>query len=348
MSDDIRIYGGGGQPQGDDPRRHRAEALSRFKRGHKSGDLVTGVFLRLEPVPPGTAWVSLEGAALLAALPDEMAELARRIAAGQGAGATPTGVTEADFPIKRGQSCYFVLEALEPEPVLRMLGSGGPKAAAAVATEARWQSILRLPLTQLAARYTQKRSSIDNLLQQKLWTTEDLDIEFPRSLPESLTDFSAVAFAEEKHDPESPQGRYAAFILEAAAKEDFEELETYRAALVENLRPYGLLGFFFAPWLCPAARGLELAFFRQRSGEAASPDRAATMQGVTYKLQGSLPNMLSDWPHLERRELAGLLDGNRVQRALGPKELGPDDPDLLRQLLALKPEETRRSFSRKA
>lgn len=338
MSDDIRIYGGGGYPQGGDPRQRRAEALARFKRGHKSGDLVTGIFLRLEPVPPGTAWVSLEGAALLAALPDELAALARRIAAGQGAGAVPTGVSEADFPIKRGQSCYFVLEAVEPEPILRMLGTGEPKSAAVAAAEARWQAILRLPLTQLAARYTQKRGLLDGILQQKLWTPEDLKTEFPRSLPDSITDFSAAAFTEEKAEPDTPQGRYRAFILDAA-KADFGEMETYRAALVENLRPHGLLGLFFVPWLCPAARTLELAFFRQHSGEGKEPDRASALQGVSYKLQGTLGAS----PQQERRELSGQLGGSKVQRAPHAEE-----PDLLTQILSLRPDGLRQGFSRKA
>lgn len=341
MSDDIRIYGGGGRQHEGDPRKRRAAALQRFKRGHKSGDMVRGIFLNLEPASPGTAWVSLEGAALLAALPDNLAQTARLIAAGQGAGATPTGVREADFPIKRGQTCHFLLESLEPEPVLRMLGvaDGEAGALAKAAAEARWQGILRMPLTQLAARYTQKRMLLDGLLQQKLWTAEDRNSQFPQELPLNLTDFSAIAFAEETC-PQSPQARYTAFIKgEDEIKRNFDEMEIYRAALLENLRLYGLLGFFFVPWLCPASRGLELAFYRHRAPEAASPDRASAMQGVTYKLQGTL----EDGARQKRLELSGFLGGSKVLRVSGP-----DDPDLLRVILAFRPEETRTAFSRKA
>lgn len=339
MSDDIRIYGGGGQGPGGDPRRRRAEALTRFKRGHKGGDLVTGVFLRLEPVQPGTAWVSLEGAALLAALPEELADLARRIAAGQGAGATPTGVTEANFPIQRGQACYFIVEALEPEPVLRMLGVTDPKALGRSAAEARWQGVLRLPLTQLAARYTQKRSRLELELRQRLWSEADLALPFPSELPPSLTDFSAAAFAEEQPDPAGTQGRYFAFIREPERRDDYAELELYRAALVENLRGSGLLGFFFVPWLCPAAHSLELAFIRERSGEAQAPDRASAMQRVSYSLQG----LFEDAREQTRCELSGLVGGRRVRRVPGP-----DEPDLLRRLLTLRPDEARPVFRRKA
>lgn len=348
MSDDMRVYGRSGQEQaGGDPRQRRAEALKRFRGRHSAGDLVQGIFLNLEPASPGTAWVNLEGAALLAALPEDLAALAARISAGQGAGATPTGVTEADFPLKRGQACYFVLEALEPEPVLRMLGhsdaSGKKTDLARAASEARWQGILRLPLTQLAARYTQKRGGLEQLLQQSLWTADDLKIPFPKELPDSLTDFTAAAFAEPcGQEPESAQARYSAFIGAGGnptARQIFDELELYRVALVENLRPYGLLGLFFTPWLCPAARSLELAFLRQRSGESAAPSRASAMQGVTYKLQA----LFEEAGRQSRRELSGILGGISVLRSPGPEEA-----DLLRQLLALKPEETRTSFSRKA
>lgn len=337
MSDDIRIYGGGGG-QGGGPRERRAEALARFKRGRKAGDLVQGVFLRLEPVPPGTAWVSLEGAALLAALPDELAELARRIAAGQGAGATPTGVTEADFPIRRGQPCYFVLEALEPEPLLRMLGATDPRALARAAAEARWRGIVNLPPAQLAARYIHQRSLLERALRQSLWTGDDLRLPFPEALPASLLDFDPAVPAGGDPDPESPLARYAAFIDRDEIKNIFSELESYRAALVENLRPYGLLAFFFTPWLCPAASGLELAFLRARAGESSAPGDPA-MLGVSYKLQGLFESAGAQ----TRRELSGTLGGGGAQR-----RPGPDEPDLLRQLLGLKPSEARSSFSRKA
>lgn len=344
----MRIYGRSGQEQaGGDPRQRRAEALKRFKGRHRAGDLVQGIFLNLEPASPGTAWVSLEGAALLAALPEDLAALASLIAAGQGAGAMPTGVSPADFPLKRGQACYFVVEALEPEPILRMLGhtdaSGKKTDLASAAAAARWQGILRLPLAQLAAHYAQKRNGLEQLLQQRLWTHKDLEIPFPKELPESLSDFTAAAFADiEDELPQSAQARYSSFISgqeDPVPRQIFDELELYRVALVENLRPYGLLGFFFTPWLCPAAQGLQLAFLRQRSGEAAAPDRASAMQGVTYKLQA----FFEEGGRQVRRELSGILDGISLVRVPGQEE-----PELLRQLIALKPQECRTSFSRKA
>lgn len=127
MSDNLRIRGQsaggfGGKREG---------SLARFKQGRKAGDLVRGVFLRLEPASPGTAWVNLEGEELLAQLPEDLSELARRILAGRGVGAMPTGLDESDFPLRPGSPCYFILEALDPEPVLRMLsqkeqGAGEP------------------------------------------------------------------------------------------------------------------------------------------------------------------------------------------------------------------------------
>jgi hypothetical protein len=99
-------------------------SLAHFKQGRRKGDIVIGVFLALERSTPGTAWVNLEGDKLLAVLPEDWAALARRIFAGKGVGARPTGVDERDFPLQPGDSCYFELKAIEPRPVLQMLKSG--------------------------------------------------------------------------------------------------------------------------------------------------------------------------------------------------------------------------------
>lgn len=347
----MRIYGQQGQNQQQSARERRGEALQRFRRGHKSGDMVEGTFLHLEIAAPGTAWVNLEGAVLLASLPEDLADIARKISAGKGAGAMPTGVTEADFPIKNGQLCYFILENLEPEPLLRMLniiktpGQSNPQIDAALLAErqqALWQSILRLPLTQLAARYMQKRSALENILQQQLWQASDLSLPFPKTLPEMLTDFSAMTFADDcLQEENSPQAKYSAFIkMPGASLEAFNELELYRVALLENLQPYGLLGFFFVPWLCPAARHPELAFYRRHNTESSGPDRASAMQGTSYKLQAELERD----GLLSRPELTGLLGSSRNLL----RQLKPDEPDLLRFILSFRPEETRPSFSRKA
>lgn len=344
MSDDLRIYSGRqGQQQDDDPRQRRAAALQRFKQGHKSGELVTGIFLNLEPSAPGTAWVSLEGAALLAALPEDLSALAKRIAAGQGAGAMPTGVTDKDFPIKRGQSCYFILEAIEPEPVLRMLSAGSNSNSVAelrqAAAKARWFSILRLPLTQLAARYTQHCIHLENLSQQMLWTKADLSIEFPSLLPEELSKLSATHIAENS----TLQKRYTAFVQEHEdTQQNFAELELYREALLSNLQPHGLLGLFFVPWLCPAARGLDLAFYRPAQSPTTNMNPTA-LQDVNFKLQGVFDAIDAQSSRQKRLELFGTLGGRQLLRIPPASE-----PDILQQILALKPEERRIAFSRKA
>ncbi|MDR2826043.1 MAG: hypothetical protein LBV76_04525 [Deltaproteobacteria bacterium] len=124
MSDNFRVNnntsesGAGGFKSGS----KKGDSLAHFKRGRKKGDIVMGVFLALERSTPGTAWVNLEGDKLLAVLPEEWAALAKRIFAGKGVGARPTGVDERDFPLQPGDSCYFELKAIEPRPVLQMLG----------------------------------------------------------------------------------------------------------------------------------------------------------------------------------------------------------------------------------
>jgi hypothetical protein len=101
MNDASRIHGRGagfsgfdrcGRPRGD---------VARFRQGRAAGDTVRGVFLRAETADRG--WFNLEGEELLARLP-------------------PEGPRPAP-----GDAVLFVLEALEPEPVLRLLALYGPR-----------------------------------------------------------------------------------------------------------------------------------------------------------------------------------------------------------------------------
>ncbi len=393
MSDDLRIYGrgaGGGAYQDE-----RRENLARFRRAHKPGEIVRGVFVRLEHAAPGTAWVNFEGSSLLAGLPPDLAEAALLIAKGQGAGAMPTGVREADFPLKNGDVCYFALESLEPEPVLRMLGlheKNGQKNDDALAQALlleqqaiQRRSLLKLPLTQLAARYSQKRNALDAALRERLWQGEDLSVPFPAALPETILDFGGASVSENAGYPpdsaDSPaettsneenattqdaalptgrgeywraaQKRYAAFVRkDGEAQKTHDEMNLYRLALIEQLRPHGLMGFFFVPWLCPAASGLELAFYSQSpvsaargldAGPGAAPNEAVA--GIKYVLQGSIPTGgAGQAVNMATLELSGSAGYERVLR----RELKNTDPDLMRLLLALKPQTIHPGFSRMA
>jgi len=81
---------------------------------------VRGTFLRLEASRPGTAWINFDDSTLLAALPQEL--ISPALAAMQTRGASsPPGAKARPFPLRTGDLCFFHLQALDPEPVLRML-----------------------------------------------------------------------------------------------------------------------------------------------------------------------------------------------------------------------------------
>lgn len=129
MSGTSRI-GGYGDFSGDG-RGGRSASLARFCRDRKTGDIVSGVFLRLETENLG--WALLEGEELLAHLPAE--------------GPRP----------ETGSPVFFRIETLRPEVVLRMLPGDSPAARLAVAFPS-------LPLSQEAALYVAARDSFDAAL----------------------------------------------------------------------------------------------------------------------------------------------------------------------------------------
>lgn len=118
MTRDIRISGQGREESQDPP--GQKENLARFRRGRRAGDLVRGTFLRLETGRPGTAWINFEGSTLLAALPQELIPPALAVMQAKGA-SSPPGAKARPFPLRTGDLCFFHLQALDPEPVLRML-----------------------------------------------------------------------------------------------------------------------------------------------------------------------------------------------------------------------------------
>ena len=130
MSDTSRVSGfggfsGGGQEKG------RSTSLVRFCRGRKLGDIVSGVFLRLESETLG--WALLEGEELLAHL--------------------PAGVSRPEV----GSSVFFRIEALYPEVTLRLLPAASPEARLAA-------FVPSLPLAQEAALYVAARDTLDSML----------------------------------------------------------------------------------------------------------------------------------------------------------------------------------------
>ncbi len=131
MSGTSRIGGHGGQ-FGGGGQRERSAALARFCRGRKQGDVVTGVFLRLETETLG--WAMLEGEELLAHLPEEW--------------------SGGENPPSPGDRVFFRIEALAPEVVLRMLAPSHPLA--------RLSAVMpSLPLAQEAALYIAARDRLD-------------------------------------------------------------------------------------------------------------------------------------------------------------------------------------------
>ncbi|MDL2285322.1 hypothetical protein LJB93_01100 [Desulfovibrio sp. OttesenSCG-928-F07] len=408
MSDNFKVYGqGSGNARYNNPRK---ENLEHFKKGRKPGEVVKGVFVRLDFPVPGTAWVNFEGALLLSSLPAGLADIAKRIAQGQGVGALPTGVREGDFPLKSGDTCFFVLETLEPEPVLRMLQldyASGQKTdeevQAAILQEqqlAKWHNVLKLPPTQIAAFYSQKRSLLDTLLHTALWSSQDLNLPFPQELPAALLDFenpvpttgtesttantgaqtteqnpeaakqlnnnstnplpphtTANAIAEQLNTTtwRELRNKYSAFIANNEdAKTVLNDLDFYRAALTELLRPYGVTGLFFVPWLCPQAKGLELLFYspaktplhtKNTTTAASSSSPNSAIDGIMYKLQGSMPHN-NNTPEAKPviMELAGTAGNLHALR----RTLGNAEPDIVRFMLSLKPQAGQGGFSLKA
>lgn len=133
MSGSSRI-GGSGSPGGSgglDRRGDRSASLERFRRNRKVGDVVSGVFLRLETETSG--WTRLEGEELLARLPAE--------------GPRP----------QEGETVFFRIESLAPEVTLRLLPSADPLARLALV-------LPPVALSQEGALYIAARDKLDSLL----------------------------------------------------------------------------------------------------------------------------------------------------------------------------------------
>ena len=326
MADNVKIYDGSHrQDNFTGQRRHN---LVRFKKGRRAGDAVKGVFLGLEAAAPGTAWINLEGESLLAELPPELAKTAKLIAAGKGVGATPTGITEKHFPLRHGDQCWFVLEQLEPEPILRMLYLR-PDAdifqveheLAKARTKVAWQELMRQPPAQTAARYTQSRNRLDMLLQQQLWAKHDKSVfTFP---PERLNNPRRLDAA---RNATPDFGNLRHFLNHTpAASAALKELTLYRAALLSLLKPYGLISLYHLPWLNPALKGIELALYSIKSASY-------------FTLLAQLP----DGSHLE-------FQGETAENSLISKKiLPPGSADLPVFLLTLCPPALLHSFSAQA
>ncbi|MDL2307532.1 hypothetical protein LJC48_05855 [Desulfovibrio sp. OttesenSCG-928-C06] len=343
MSDDFRIYGrstGGGGYQ------KPGSGLERFKKGRKQGDVVRGVFISLEPASPGTAWVNLEGEKLLAQLPPEWAALARSIAAASGVGAQPGGPSENDFPLRHGDTCFFILEALEPEPHLRMLhldGSGsaggatgaggaggtGPRESleAVLAREQAgllWRNVCAMPPAQLASRYASLRGRMDALLKD-LWGRE------PEEGTAQAAGLGSASVAGSTGSMAARREAYLRFLAaDSGAAAIYAELNLYRAAFLLAMKPHGLLSFNYLPRLFPQASAVEMArLYKPRE---------------IFVLQATLGGST-------RFEISGKCGFQTGLPAGGPQLhevlLAPGHPDLLGSLLGLYPESVRGGFSRR-
>lgn len=218
MNDSSRIQGQGPGFGGFSQRdRHRGD-VSRFRKGRSAGDTVRGLFLRMENNTMG--WINLEGEELLAQLPPE--------------GPRP----------EPGDAVLFVIEALEPEPVLRLLPQSGRVILAS-----------SLPLARQAAIYSAKRDELDLLVRERLWAVMDQNTLAALSMDacrEAFLDFLA-------HD--------------ADAMELYAHVQLWSEYLRSACADGGLLFFRHVPWLCPEASSVELAFIHS----SAMPDGEARL-----------------------------------------------------------------------
>jgi hypothetical protein len=294
--------------------RKKESSLMRFKRGRVQGEIVSGVFVSLEPAAPGTAWVDFEGDKLLAVLPEEWAKPARRIVSGMGAGSVPAEADAKDFPLRPGSRCYFTLEALEPEPVLRMLGFG-PLAGDREGRDALFGAFLgsarAMPPVQLISRYAGFCANMDSLLRRRLWPVQDALY----------------------------RAAYLDFIQnEKEARDIYARLTLCRAAVVLALKPRGLQDLLFLPWLNPEASGVNMAILAADAPADPAESRRFILQamypsGMRMEIRGNLGAKPEKGPKRDFiAQLRRAADGN----------------DLFSVLLALFPLELRGGFSLRA
>lgn len=307
MSDDLNISNQG-QKQG----QYKLEtpgSITRFKRGRKVGEPILGSFIRLEATLPGTAWVNLEGERLLAELPRDLALLSAKIIVAQGVGARGNGLSADDFPLKIGSPCYFILERLEPEPVLRMLSPEVQEDPAEIkkrlereAALSAWRAINEMPLSQLASRCSQSRKKLDDMLHAELWPKVLANPEKYREEDMDDRELHQVAYLE-----------YVSSTPETLAA--YMDVSQYFSAYARALAPYGILHLGFVPWLVPQARQAELA-------------RLETSEGIRFILQVAQPD----------GQLLQLAGTNDNPESIARKILPAGSPDLPGRLLIVAPE----------
>lgn len=242
------LSGGFGDRSGHDPAR-----AARFRRAHRPGDTVRGVFLRPAAqsaafagpgvAPGGLGWADIEGQTLLASMPA--------------------------FP-KPGTELLFLVERTEPDIVLRLLAEGDG-AGAPPPSPAR-----------LAADYAAARDRLDVRLAGALfagWAAETSTataVEHPDAEEQAAPcpPFTATAAAH--------HAALAAHVAEDAKTAAlFLACQRARLALLPVLRsahPGAVL--LHLPWLCPTARALDCAVL--------PPPPDATGGGLTRILLGGI------------------------------------------------------------
>jgi hypothetical protein len=287
--------------------------LARFRRGRRKGELVSGIFVSLEPLSPGTAWVDFEGDKLLALLPEGWAEPAGRIFDGRDARADSGGAGEGDFPLQPGNLCFFVLEELEPELVLRMLRPeeqirvGKEKPAL---FEACLNSISAMPPAQLISRYAGLCARMDSLLRKCRWP----DRVFPC------------------------RDAYVDYIQkEKEALDIYTRLTLYRSAVVRGLKGNGLADLLYLPWLYPGAGCIHMAVLTEKWNRR-------TSGGPAFILQA----MYSSGQRVQIRGELGQKNPGAEQRFMVQTEQSAGREDIFSILLAMYPKEQQGGFSLRA
>ncbi len=249
---------------------HAPERAAHFRRAHRPGDTVRGVFLRPAAqsaafVGPGAhsgglGWADIEGQTLLASMPA--------------------------FP-PPGTELLFRVERTEPDIVLRLLAEGDG-AAVPLPSPAR-----------LAAEYAAARDRLDARLAGTLfaewaaWTGTTAPV--TEAAPDMGTEPAASAETESVplDSPRSPApvtaaARHAAFAAHVASVHDdtetaalFLACQRARLALLPMLRAVhpGVV-LLHLPWLCPTARALDCAVL--------PPPPDATGGGLTRILLGGV------------------------------------------------------------
>ena len=270
------LSGGFGDRSGHDPAR-----AARFRRTHRPGDTVRGVFLRPAAqsaafagpgvAPGGLGWADIEGQTLLASMPA--------------------------FP-KPGTELLFLVERTEPDIVLRLLAEGDG-AGAPPPSPAR-----------LAADYAAARDRLDVRLAGALfagWAAETSTataVEHPDAEEQAAPHPPTLA-------PATAAARHAALAAHVAENAEtatlFLACQRARLGLLPVLRAaHPGVTLLHLPWLCPAARALDCAIV--------PPPQAATGGGLTRILLGGIigPTSAMGTPDSPTGSAAPLFSPGRV------------------------------------